>query len=222
MRAPSHAPRRNTAEEIRQLGATQSKARTRGLVAVIAGVLSAGGLLGAFLLLSKPTPPPSAPLGTSAESPQAELREDPEPAPAPDTRATRTRAGTKRPKDSIASLARPTTTEIARPAGSATPVARGPSVDLEELARSLATQKKGAVQLCFERELKRDPRLKGSAMVQVTLEAPHRVGAITVRDDLDRASFTKCVKTAMKALDFPNLSEDVTVELPFALKTPDF
>jgi hypothetical protein len=100
-------------------------------------------------------------------------------------------------------------------------VVRGPQLDLEELARSLAAQKKGAVQLCFERELKRDPRLKGSALVQVTLEPPHRLGAVAVRDDLQRPSFTKCVREAMRSLDFPNLEEDVTVELPFALKSPE-
>ncbi|HEY3446561.1 MAG TPA: AgmX/PglI C-terminal domain-containing protein [Myxococcales bacterium] len=220
--SPASPPRRrNTAEEIRTLGAAQSKARTRGLVAVVAGVLSAGGLLGAFLLLSRPPPPVPLPAAGTAEVPVAEVREEPE--PGAETKRERTpRSGTKRPRDPIAALARPTASEALRPAGASAPVVRESLVDLEELARSLAAQKKGAVQLCFERELKRDPRLKGSAMVRVTLEAPHRIGSISVQDDLDRHSFTKCVRTAMKSLDFPSLSEDLTVELPFALKSPEF
>lgn len=81
MHDASHARRRNTADEIRKLGAAQAKARTRGLVAVSAGVLSAGALLGAFLLLSRPaksaTPPPVSPAGGLA----AEIREEPEAGP---------------------------------------------------------------------------------------------------------------------------------------------
>lgn len=216
-----HARRRNTAEEIRQMGDAQSRARTRGLVAVAAGVLSAGGLLGAFLLLSRPPKPPPPPPVGAREAPVSEIRQEPvADGPRSEPEAAAPRPGAKRPRDPIAALARPSN-EAVRPAGNTVPVMRGPAVDLAELARSLATQKKGAVQLCFERELKRDPRLKGSAMVRVTLEAPHKLGAVSVHDDLDRATFTKCVKAAMRSLDFPSLAEDLTVELPFALKTPD-
>lgn len=220
MHDASHARRRNTAEEIRQMGDAQSRARTRGLVAVVAGVLSAGGLLGAFLLLSRPPKPPPPPVG-AREAPVSEIRQEAvADGPRPEPEAAAPRRGAQRPRDPIAALARPSN-EAIRPAGNAVPVVRGPAVDLAELARSLATQKKGAVQLCFERELKRDPRLKGSAMVRVTLEAPHRLGAVSVHDDLGRATFTRCVKAAMRSLDFPSLAEDLTVELPFALKTPD-
>jgi len=215
------SPRRNTAEEIRQLGATQSKARTRGFVALGAGVVSAALLAGAFMLLSRPAPNRLAAAPHGGE-PADELSPAPEaPAPgAPSRPAKPGRRGLRRSRDPIANLAAPT--QIERPAGTSAPMMRQERAALEDLARSLAVQKKGAVQLCFERELKRDPRLKGSATVTVSLEAPHRIGQVEVRDDLGRQAFTKCVRTAMRSLDFPTLSEDVTVELPFALKGPDF
>ena len=98
---------------------------------------------------------------------------------------------------------------------------RAKAVDLEDLARSLAAQKKGAVQLCFEKELKRDPRLRGTVTVALELKAPHDLGAIDVQTSLPRKSFIKCVGQAMQTLDYPPLPDDVRVELPFVLKTPD-
>jgi len=208
------APRRSTAEEIARLGADQGKARRKGLIALVAGATTAIVGAAAVYLITQDRRVPLPP-GPPAKPPV--LRQAPvpvTPAPAPKT----SRPG-PRPKDPVLALAAPT--ELPRPAGpSAGPAIRAEKVDLEALARSLAEQKKGAVQLCFERELKRDPRLRGTVTVALELKAPHRLGQIDVQSSLPKQSFIKCVGQAMQNVDFPNLGEDVRVELPFSLQTP--
>lgn len=99
---------------------------------------------------------------------------------------------------------------------------RARPVDPFELARTIAEDKRGAVQLCYERELKRDPRLRGAATVTLHLRAPHRVAGVDVVDNLGRPSFGACVRSSMRTVDFPPLAEDLAIEIPFALTSPGF
>jgi hypothetical protein len=212
------ARRKNTDEEIRSLGASQGKVRNRGLVALVAGALTVAGAAAAVAMLSREKPAVVPPPAAAAEEPST-LR--PELVPEPNA-PTPVRPKPHKPiKDPIARLAAPV--EVPRPSGATGPAQRPePQAVLEDLARSLANQKRGAVQLCFERELKRDPHLRGNATVTIDLKAPHILARVFVQDSLHRPSFTHCVEQALRNVDFPHLGEDVSVEIPFALKAPDF
>ncbi len=94
------------------------------------------------------------------------------------------------------------------------------SLEPEELARSIAQDKGGAIQLCYERELKKNPRLKGRVVVELDLVAPQKVSRVVVRDNLRKPAFTTCVKRTMKKLFFPSLREDLSIEIPFDLRSP--
>lgn len=210
--------RRNTAEEIASLGATQRQARRRGVVALGAGAATALAAAAAVYLVSQQR----TPLGDAragVREPPSQPAEIDAPAPSPaGARRGPARTAT-RPKNPVLALAAPT--ELPRPVSTG-PGPRREQVDLASLARALAEQKKGAVQLCFERELKRDPRLRGSVLVALELKAPRSLGLVDVQTSLRRPTFVKCVGRAMQSVDFPTLQEDVRVELPFVLQTPEW
>lgn len=211
--------RRNTAEEIASLGATQRQARRRGVVALGAGAATALAAAAAVYLVSQQRTPlgdARAAARPSPPTPAAQL-DAPEPSSATAKRGPGRPAA--RPKNPVLALAAPT--GLPRPA-SPGPGPRREQVDLASLARSLAEQKKGAVQLCFERELKRDPRLRGSLLVALELKAPRSLGLVDVQTSVRRPTFVKCVGRAMQSVDFPALEEDVRVEIPFVLQTPEW
>jgi hypothetical protein len=87
----------------------------------------------------------------------------------------------------------------------------------EAIARAIANSKRGAVQQCFERELKRAPQLTGKVLVELELAPPQQVTKLLVRDDLDRPQFTRCVTQAMQHLSFVGLEEEVSIEIPYLL-----
>ncbi len=207
----------STAEFVR-LVARQTRSRARSAALVLALVLVAASAAGYFLFI-RPSPPASLPPAPARAGDEA-------PAPGGGGSATNPReakeALKKAPK-SIASLLngqRPNHAVGPAPDG----IAGGPHagrVNAYDLARAIANDRKGAVQLCYERELKRNPHLKGHVTVDLQLKAPHEIGALRVVDNLRRASFTRCVQNAMRHLDFPPLAEDLAFEIPFALTSPD-
>lgn len=206
--------RRSTAEEIRSLGTTQSRARVR-LLGLLGGGASACALVAFLVLQTRERPAPPVPPAAA----QPEIRPEPAP-PEPHHPDRPLPPRTRRPAKAKAPAG---AASLPRPAASAAPVVRGGASPAQvELARSIAAQKKGAVQLCFERELKRDPGLTGSATVVLDLRRPHRLAKIVVRDDLKIPRFTRCVKDSMRSIDFPRLESSVTIELPFALKAPEW
>jgi hypothetical protein len=85
------------------------------------------------------------------------------------------------------------------------------------IARAIADAKRAAVRECFERELKQQPKLAGTVVVELELAAPDRVEALRVSDDLERPAFTRCVTAAMQTVRFAALDEDVSVRVPYAL-----
>lgn len=70
---------------------------------------------------------------------------------------------------------------------------------------------------CFEHELKEQPKLTGTVIVELELAPPARVDAVRVSDDLDRPAFTRCVTTAMKGVRFAALDEELSVSVPYVL-----
>jgi hypothetical protein len=94
-------------------------------------------------------------------------------------------------------------------------------INAYDLARAIAADRRGAVQLCYEHELKRNPRLHGRATVDLQIKAPRSIGEVRVIDNLKRSSFTRCVQKALRAIDIPPVAEDLVVEIPFALTSPD-
>jgi hypothetical protein len=85
------------------------------------------------------------------------------------------------------------------------------------IARAIADSKRAAVRTCFERELKQQPKLTGTVVVELDLAAPDRVEALRVSDDLSRPEFTRCVTSAMQGVRFAALDEDLSVRVPYAL-----
>lgn len=87
----------------------------------------------------------------------------------------------------------------------------------ESIARAIADAKRAAVRACFERELKQQPKLAGTVVVELDLAAPNRIEALRVSDDLNRPEFTRCVTNAMQGVRFAALDEDISVRVPYVL-----
>lgn len=140
-----------------------------------------------------PAPPVAAPPVAPAQEPAAVVAE-PAPAPAP---------------------------ALADDLDSAPPVppAEEPSQagNGEAIARAIAAQQRAAVRTCFEHELKEQPTLTGTVLVELDLVPPTRVEAVRISDDLDRPTFTRCVTTAMQGARFATLDEEISVRVPYVL-----
>jgi hypothetical protein len=87
----------------------------------------------------------------------------------------------------------------------------------EDIARIIHRAKRAAVRDCYERELKKNPRLEGKVTIELDLAPPQRVEHVAVKDDLGSPELTSCVETAMKTVRFPPLDEEVSIQLPFVL-----
>lgn len=87
----------------------------------------------------------------------------------------------------------------------------------ERIARAIAAEKRAAVRSCFERELKEQPKLTGTVVVELDLAPPTRIEAVRVSDDLNRPGFTRCVTAAMQGVRFAMLDEEISVRVPYVL-----
>lgn len=119
--------------------------------------------------------------------------------------------------DSVAEVVSPS--RLAESDGDAPPAppAEPATGNGEAIARAIADAKRAAVRECFERELKQQPKLAGTVVVELDLAAPDRVESLRVSDDLARPEFTRCVTAAMQTVRFAALDEDVSVRVPYAL-----
>ncbi len=102
---------------------------------------------------------------------------------------------------------------------------RGPlahAVNPTEFAHQVAADRKGGIQLCYEKLLKRNPALRGKVMVELDLQLPNRLSGVVVHDSFHSPDFTRCVQGLMQRMVVPPLTESVTVEIPFALSAPQF
>jgi len=200
--------RRNTDEELAVLATHQTRRHRRTLaVLVSAGVLVTGLVVAGVSVVGEARQDEPVPVALSE--------------PAPDAGSPKSAARKPRPPTPTASRDIATLADTSAPISHATPRFRTARMTPTQGARALADQKKGAIQQCYERELKRTPRLRGTVTVEVDLSVPNRVSAVRVKDTLRRGSFTACVTKTMRRLDVPPLDEDLTLELPFALKSPE-
>ncbi len=200
----------------------QAGRKWRGWLGVLAAMLLVAGA--GFIAISERREPPVA----KEPAPPPEEAEPTTGAPSSKEKRQLSRALTGGPRS--APVKKVASAE--KPAQEAEELPPTPSVELgtgrmrslapEDLARAIAQDKGGAIQLCYERELKRSPRLKGRVVVALDLVAPQKVAKVDVRDNLRRPTFTTCVHRAMKKIFFPTLREDLSIEIPFDLKAPAF
>ncbi|MFZ5438762.1 MAG: AgmX/PglI C-terminal domain-containing protein [Myxococcota bacterium] len=87
----------------------------------------------------------------------------------------------------------------------------------EAIARAIAAAKRAAVRDCFERELKQQPKLTGTVVVELDLAPPNRLERVRVSDDLERPAFTRCVTATMQSVRFAGLDEELSVSVPYVL-----
>lgn len=89
-------------------------------------------------------------------------------------------------------------------------------VDREALARYVRARK-AAIQNCYERELKRNPSIKGRVMVRFSITPAGRSSDIEIEENtLGNEAVASCIRTVIRTWVFPfKPSSDVTVSYPF-------
>jgi outer membrane biosynthesis protein TonB len=89
-------------------------------------------------------------------------------------------------------------------------------VDREKLA-AYVRARKGAIQQCYEKELKRNPSLKGKVVVRFSITTSGRTGDIDIEENTTgNEAVASCIKTTIRGWVFPFKPEsDVPVAYPF-------
>lgn len=89
-------------------------------------------------------------------------------------------------------------------------------VDRESLARYVKARTK-AIQGCYERELKRNPRLKGKVVVRFTIGRGGRALEVEIEENsLGNEAVASCIRTIIRGWVFPfSPPSDVAVAYPF-------
>lgn len=89
-------------------------------------------------------------------------------------------------------------------------------LDAAAIAKAVG-RRKGAIKSCYEKELKRDPKLKGKVKIQFTILQSGRVGSTKVlTNTTNNQSVATCIRNSMKRWRFPKPDGgDVTVAFPF-------
>src|SRR5262249_55131894 len=98
----------------------------------------------------------------------------------------------------------------------ATPDVESSDVDREKLAHYVRQRLK-AMQGCYERELKRNPRLKGKIVVRFSILPSGRSGEIDFeQDSLGNEVVSSCIRSVIRGWVFPfKPSDAVSVAYPF-------
>ncbi|HEX5752285.1 MAG TPA: AgmX/PglI C-terminal domain-containing protein [Archangium sp.] len=106
--------------------------------------------------------------------------------------------------------------EISGRVSAATPEVDSSDVDREALARYIKTRLK-AIQGCYEKELKRNPSLKGKVMVRFNILPSGRTGDIEIEENtLGSDAVASCIRTVVRGWVFPFKPDDeVPVAYPF-------
>ena len=76
------------------------------------------------------------------------------------------------------------------------------NLDGKSVARKIRARKR-AFQACYERELKRNPSLKGKLVLEVTVGENGRVADIDVADNALNNAVANCIKGKMRSIRFP-------------------
>lgn len=89
-------------------------------------------------------------------------------------------------------------------------------VDREKLA-AYVRARKGAIQQCYEKELKRNPSLKGKVVVRFSITPAGRTSDIDIEENtLGNEAVASCIKTTIRGWVFPFKPEsEVPVAYPF-------
>jgi hypothetical protein len=97
-----------------------------------------------------------------------------------------------------------------------TPEVESTDVDREALARYIKSRLK-AIQGCYEKELKRNPSLKGKVMVRFNILPSGRTGEIEIEENtLGNDAVASCIRTVVRGWVFPFKPDDeVPVAYPF-------
>ena len=106
--------------------------------------------------------------------------------------------------------------EISGRVTASTPEVESSEVDREALARYIKTRLK-AIQGCYEKELKRNPSLKGKVLVRFNILPSGRTGEIEIEENtLGGDAVASCIRTAVRGWTFPFKPDDeVPVAYPF-------
>jgi hypothetical protein len=96
------------------------------------------------------------------------------------------------------------------------PEVESTAVDREALARYVKQRLK-AIQNCYEKELKRNPSLKGKVVVRFSITHSGRAGDIDVEENtLGNEAVASCIRTVIRGWIFPfNPRDNVAVAYPF-------
>lgn len=96
------------------------------------------------------------------------------------------------------------------------PEVESSDVDREKLA-AYVRARKGAIQQCYEKELKRNPSLKGKVVVRFSITPSGRTSDIDVEENtLGNEAVASCIKTTIRGWVFPfKPDSEVPVAYPF-------
>jgi len=96
------------------------------------------------------------------------------------------------------------------------PEVESTDVDREALARFVRLRK-GAIQNCYEKELKRNPSLKGKVVVRFTITSSGGTREIEIEENtLGNEAVASCIRTVVRGWRFPfKPDDDVPVAYPF-------
>jgi outer membrane biosynthesis protein TonB len=96
------------------------------------------------------------------------------------------------------------------------PEVESSDVDREKLA-AYVRGRKGAIQQCYEKELKRNPSLKGKVVVRFNITPAGRTSEIDIEENtLGNEAVASCIKTTIRGWVFPfKPDSDVPVAYPF-------
>ncbi len=97
-----------------------------------------------------------------------------------------------------------------------TPEVESADVDREKLT-SFVRARKGAIQQCYERELKRNQTLRGKIVVRFTITTQGRASEIDIEENtLNNEAVSSCIKTVIRGWVFPfKPPSEVPVAYPF-------
>lgn len=106
--------------------------------------------------------------------------------------------------------------EVSGNVASGTPEVDSADVDRTKLAAFIKARLK-AIQGCYEKELKRNPSLKGKVLVRFTIKSTGRVGDLDIEENtLGNDAVASCIRTVIRAWVFPfKPDDDVPVAYPF-------
>ncbi|GMU61895.1 MAG: hypothetical protein AMXMBFR34_36580 [Myxococcaceae bacterium] len=96
------------------------------------------------------------------------------------------------------------------------PEVESKAVDREKLA-GFVRARKSAIQACYERELKRNPSLKGRVVVRFTITTQGSTSEIEIEENtLGNDAVASCIRTVIRGWRFPfKPDDDVPVAYPF-------